>query len=86
MILITSIGFTQTGPAGPERGAANTAIKNINDHKMTVIVIIITTIINITIIIIIFTLRDFINLGLKTSTTAIFQLENLNLWKINRNQ
>ena len=56
---------------------------------MTVIVIIITTIINITIIIIIIiiiALRDFINLGLKTSTTAIFQLENLNLWKINRKQ
>ena len=53
MILITSIGFTQTGPTGPERAAANTAIKKINDHKMTVIVIIITTIIIITIIIII---------------------------------
>ena len=53
---------------------------------MTVIVIIITTIINITIIIIIIALRDSINLGLKASTTAIFQLENLNLWKINRKQ
>ena len=56
MILITSIGFTQTGPTGPERAAANTAIKKINDHKMTVIVIIITTII----IIIIIVFRDLL--------------------------
>ena len=45
---------------------------------ITIIIIIITIIIiAIIIIIIIIVLCDFINLDLKTSTTKIFQLENL---------
>ena len=83
IILLASLRLVQ-----PSReSCCKYCYKRIGDHKMTVIVFTIITIIIIIItiiiiaiiiiIIIIIVLCDFINLDLKTSTTKIFQLENL---------